>query len=77
MFPRNSFLASDDTEDSEPVQRDGDSLDTTIRWQGEEYDSLPLSQQGPRDCNPLLKQKTILLRTVRPGLTSDIKLKGP
>jgi hypothetical protein len=77
MFPRNSFLASDDTEDNELVQSDGYSLDTTIRWQGEEFDSLPLSQQRPRDCNPLLKQKTILRRTVRLGLTSDIKLKGP
>jgi hypothetical protein len=41
MFPRNSFLASDDTDDNELVQSDGYSLDTTIRWQGEDLTLCP------------------------------------
>ena len=43
-YPRGSFLASYDTEDSELVQSDSHSLNTALSWQEEEFEFLHSSQ---------------------------------
>jgi hypothetical protein len=43
-YPRGLFLDSYDTEDSELVQSDSHNLNTTLSWQENEFEFLPLSQ---------------------------------